>query len=259
VAISDPDSVRVSTVPGDVTCFAGDDGRVEISATGGARPYKYFLNGIFQTDSIYTGLTVGNYIVVVEDNNGCVGSALFSISAPVGFSVDAGPDQQIVRGDVATLSGTASSPNGIQTYSWSPIQDLSCVLCQQTEATPQQDQRFVLEVIDSQGCVQFDTVTVLVKQDYQAFIPTVFSPNGDGLNDNFDFELLGADGGAMTIFDRWGEKVYFNSFQANGAGNGWDGFINGKPAPKDTYVYQLEVTYFDGNTEVISGTVSIVY
>lgn len=258
VTITDPDSVSVTTVPTNITCFAGNDGRVEIRATGGSRPYKYSLNGIFQTDSVYTGLTEGNYIVVVEDNNACIGSTLFSITAPTGFSANAGPDQQIVRGDVAILSGSANSPNGIQDFNWSPGQDLSCTNCQQTEATPQQDQVYVLEVIDSQGCVQFDTVLVIVEQDYQNFFPTVFSPNGDGLNDNFDFELLGADGGQMTIYNRWGEQVYFNAFQANGAGNGWDGFINGVPAAEETYVYQLEVTYFDGETEVLSGTISIV-
>lgn len=258
VTITDPDSVRVSTVPTNITCFAGDDGRVEIRATGGSRPYKYFLNGIFQTDSIYTGLTEGNYIVVVEDNNACIGSTLFSITAPTGFSANAGPDQQIVRGDIAILTGAATSPNGIRDFIWSPNQNLSCINCQQTEASPDQDQVYVLEVIDNQGCVQFDTVLVVVKQDYQNFFPTVFSPNGDGLNDNFDFELLGADGGQMTIYNRWGEQVYFNAFQANGAGNGWDGNINGKLAPEETYVYQLEVTYFDGETEVLSGTISIV-
>lgn len=257
VTITDPDSVRVTTVPVGVTCFAGDDGRVEINATGGSRPYKYYLNGLFQTDSIYTGLTVGNYIVTVEDNNVCIGSTIFSISAPVGFAIDAGQDQQIVRGDIALLAATANSPNGIDTYEWSPGDDLSCTICKQTEASPEQDQVYVLLVTDNQGCVLLDTVTVFVKQDYQNFFPTVFSPNGDGLNDYFDFELLGADGGAMTIFNRWGEKVYFNAFQASGEGNGWDGMIGNEPAPLDTYVYQLEVTYFDGESDVLNGTISL--
>ncbi len=93
-----------------------------------------------------------------------------------------------------------------------------------------------------------------------AFIPTAFTPNGDGLNDRWEFDILGAEKLEVNVFNRWGEKVYSNPNQPNGitGANGWDGTKDGKDAPNDTYVYQLVVTYFDGVTKDISGTVSIM-
>ena len=70
------------------------------------------------------------------------------------------------------------------------------------------------------------------------FIPSGFSPNGDGLNDvflvegartNVDFE--------MQIVNRWGELLYATS----NIFVGWDGTINGGLAPTDTYFYFIRI------------------
>ena len=258
VMITEPTPVTVTTIPGDVTCFSGDDGQVLVQASGGNGPYSYTLNGLFQLDSVFTGLSAGQYVVTAEDNNGCVGSTTFTISEPAGFTVNAGADIVIVRGQTVTLNPTASSPNGILDYNWSPSDGLSCTNCQNPDASPNETTTYVLEVRDNDTCSGFDSITIIVKQDYAVFIPTAFSPNGDGLNETFDFEILGADGAGIWIFNRWGEELYFNSFQANGQGQGWDGKIDGEDVALGTYTYQLEIEFFDGNVEIYTGTVNII-
>jgi gliding motility-associated-like protein len=64
----------------------------------------------------------------------------------------------------------------------------------------------------------------------------------------------------IAIFDRWGDKIYENQNQTNGITNadGWDGTVNGKPAPFDTYVYQMNLTYFDDVVKQITGTVTLL-
>lgn len=110
-----------------------------------------------------------------------------------------------------------------------------------------------------------DTITVYVDNELSEFIPSAFTPNNDGLNDRFAFDILGATNLDIKIFNRWGQEVYGDANQQNGlgAGIGWDGNVDGKPAPNDTYVWQLKVTYFGGDpsresTKETRGTVSIM-
>ena len=77
-------------------------------------------------------------------------------------------------------------------------------------------------------------------KDYQqkVFAPNAFTPNGDGLNDVFravPFE----DGGLLarlTIYDRWGRKIYETSVQDEW----WDGKYGGEPCPEGVYFYVLQ-------------------
>lgn len=116
----------------------------------------------------------------------------------------------------------------------------------------------MVTVTNALGCSATDTITIYVSTQLSAFMPSAFTPNGDGLNDYFGFDVLGATNLDVVIYNRWGQKVYVNPEQQNGVNNGWDGKIDGKDAPVDTYVWQLKVTYFDGTTREEKGTVTIM-
>ena len=261
VLLVDPTAVVVSTVPNNVKCFNGNDGTVLVTATGGSGNYQYSLNNVYQGDSILTGLTAGEYTAIAQDNNGCFGSQNFTINEPVAIYVNAGPDAVSVRGQTVTLNGTASSAHGIIGYVWSPDINLSCTACQNTNATPDSTFMYYLTAMDADSCTNSDSVTVTVKNKVEYFIPTAFTPNADGLNDYFEVNILGANTIEVSVFDRWGERVYYNAAQHNGLlnnGDAWDGKKNGKVLPYDTYVYQLKVLFFNSSTEDRSGTVTIV-
>lgn len=260
VSLTEPTAIVVTLQPTNVRCFQGNDGQVAISVSGGVSPYEYYLNGAFQTDSIYTGLTQGIYTVIAQDANDCSESVTFTITQPQGFVVNAGPDLISVRGQTVALNGNATSSNGIIGYWWSPDFNLSCLACQNTNATPDTTTTYVLMAMDGDSCVGYDSMTVVVKNSVQYFIPTAFSPNADQLNDFFEFDILGANTTQVSIFNRWGERIYFNPAQTNGNqnGNAFDGTSGGKKLPADTYVYKLLVTFFDSSQEEISGTITIV-
>ncbi len=257
----EPTLVTVSLVPSNVTCFQGNDGVVQVSVSGGISPYQYFLNGIYQTDSIYSGLTANHYVVTAEDANHCTGAADFTITEPQQFSVNAGPDLVSVQYQTITLTGSASSANGIIGYYWQPDYHLSCTTCQNAQASPDTTTMYVLMAMDGDSCIAFDSMYVVVKPAGQAFIPSAFTPNADELNDYFEFNILGADKIEVTVFNRWGEKVYYNANQHNGIVNNsdaWDGKKNGKLLPHDTYVYQINVVFFGGFTDTYKGTVTLM-
>lgn len=102
------------------------------------------------------------------------------------------------------------------------------------------------------------TETIEVNKDCYIDIPNVFTPNGDGVNDYFlPRQLLskGVVGFTMTVFNRWGQKV-FESASANG--RGWDGKFNDKNQPMGVYIYQINAVMKNGRTENYSGNVTLM-
>ena len=267
-----PDSIHVATNVTSAHCFNTASGKVIATVSGGSGPYVYQLNGVLQSSDTFAGLLPGNYILLATDLNGCDGQGSFKVNAPNQISVSLSvSDQIILTGMKTQLIANATSDTTIIHYFWSPLTlDSSPVFdfsncgdstnCATPYVSPPFTNVFTVTVENADSCFASDTITIFVNKDATIFIPTAFTPNGDGLNDRFTFDILGATTVEVSIFDRWGERVYYNPAQSNGVGNanGWDGTKNGKAAPEDTYVYQLRITYYDGKTTNKAGTVTLM-
>ncbi|HND88969.1 MAG TPA: gliding motility-associated C-terminal domain-containing protein, partial [Saprospiraceae bacterium] len=142
-------------------------------------------------------------------------------------------------GTLVTLSG----PSGYASYTWSPLPDPPCSNCREIEVEADSARllTYTLTVRDPQGCTGDITYRVLFSPpcaQLRIVLPTAFTPNGDGVNDVFravPFE----DGGTLaglSIYDRWGKKVYENTREA-----AWDGTLDGKEAQGDVYVWVIEI------------------
>jgi gliding motility-associated-like protein len=102
------------------------------------------------------------------------------------------------------------------------------------------------------------TDQVVVNKDCYTDIPNAFTPNGDGENDYFyPRQLLakGVTGFTMTVFNRWGQKVFET---ANPDGRGWDGKFNEKEQPMGVYIYQIHAVMKNGKIEDYNGNVTLV-
>lgn len=265
--LNNPAPIVVSANASGAKCFNTTDGKVTAVVNGGTAPYNYFLNGIVQTTDTFYNLPKGSYVILVSDVNGCQGNTSFNVVAPSDISVSLGVTQQVIlSGMNTTLVATPNSATPIISYWWSPDTVLNfdgCAnpqLCNNPLAAPKTTTTFTVYAMNADSCVVSDTVTVTVLNQPSQFIPTAFTPNGDGLNDRFEFDILGAKRIEMAIFNRWGERVYYNADQQNGitGSNGWDGTIDGKRAPFDTYVYRMVITYFDSIEKTVEGTVAIM-
>jgi len=83
-------------------------------------------------------------------------------------------------------------------------------------------------------------------------IPNVFTPNGDGVNDSWDFSISGFyPKGIVQIFDRWGNKVWESE---EGYPQRWDGKVNGTIVPVGTYRYFV----LDEDKAVLKGFLTIL-
>jgi gliding motility-associated-like protein len=268
-----PGAISISPSITGARCSNAANGVVIANATGGTAPFNYLLNGVGQSSDTFSHVTPGSYDLVATDVNGCQGTDTFSISTPNTISVTLTvTDQVIVTGMQTQLSASAVSNTPIIGYIWSPIlidsADVfdfsSCndsLNCSTPYVKPPFTTIFTVTAMNQDSCVASDTVTVIVNaSESPSFFPTAFTPNGDGLNDRFTFSVLGATTIETAIYDRWGQRVYYDAAQPNGISSsyGWDGTFGGKEAPQDTYVYQLKITYFDGTTKSKAGTVTLM-
>jgi len=70
------------------------------------------------------------------------------------------------------------------------------------------------------------------------FFPNAFTPNGDGLNDVFNFKGKHISNYKLYLYNRWGELI----FVSEDPDRGWNGTINGQKAAADVYIYKAEFT-----------------
>jgi hypothetical protein len=79
--VAEPQVLLTDAVVAAVSCFAGNDGSIQLNATGGVTPFSYLWNQGFTTEVI-SGLSAGTYTATVTDANGCTGQAMVTVAEP---------------------------------------------------------------------------------------------------------------------------------------------------------------------------------
>lgn len=116
--------------------------------------------------------------------------------------------------------------------------------------------RYLVRVYNEAGCYDSATVKVTVfKTTPYVFVPTAFTPNGDGLNDVIRPIAVGVERiNYFRIFNRWGQMV----FSTTTNGHGWDGRIGGTPQGSNVYVWMVSATDYVGKPIFLKGTVTLI-
>lgn len=111
-----------------------------------------------------------------------------------------------------------------------------------------------LIVWDDNGCSDTATYKVVVGDQFEVFVPNVFTPNGDGFNDVFKIVATGVKEFRCRIFNRWGNEI----FSWEDVSKGWDGSsLFGGRAPSGAYVYIAEIASLSGETKTLHGWVTL--
>ena len=245
-------------------CFGGEDASLSIeNLVGGTAPYTLFLGDqsqIFTDNSIrFSNLSAGNYTLEIEDANACVSTQNISIQNPEALLVELGENLRISIGDSIQLQAVIS--DNVVDWEWSSAVLLSDATSLSPFAAPPRSTIFTLTVFDEAGCSVSDELQIVVNFERNIFIPTAFSPNGDGTN---DFFTIYTDAKALNIqqfqiYDRWGNLVFErNDFQANTPQLGWNGYINDELANSSIYTCFATIEFLDGKVERFSGEFLLV-
>ena len=113
-----------------------------------------------------------------------------------------------------------------------------------------------LVVMNEHGCTDTTTNCLVINPAYTLYIPSAFSPNGDGVNDVFQPVGKYIKSFEMYIFDRWGMQLYHTTDITKG----WKGTVGGgsNVQQEDTYIYKINVTDAMGVSHSYVGNVSII-
>jgi gliding motility-associated-like protein len=88
------------------------------------------------------------------------------------------------------------------------------------------------------------------------FIPSAFTPNNDGINDEFKAEFRFLQSGSMIIYNRWGSII----FETDDLANGWDGTeaSGSRLAPVGTYTYKIQSIGDNNEVSFLTGSVTLI-
>lgn len=249
LSISVQGFIDVSIVASDSIICAGDSASLLGSGADNFvwKPEEYLSN----TDSSSTfafPLSTTTY-TLIGSRAGCDDdSAFFTLlvnNLPTGVCCD----DTIISGSSTILSGSADN-----TYVWSPTNGLSCTDCASPEASPDSTTTYYVTIINSNGCEIIDTITVYVINE-QLAIPSVFSPNNDGLNDVF---VVFNDGISEVldykIYNRWGDIV----FESTNINSFWDGTYQNELQEIGVYYYVLNAKGITGEFYSKEGAVTLL-
>lgn len=235
-----------------------------LAVTGGTGPYAYVLNDEPPTtDPLFTDLSPGSYTLTVEDVNGCSYETSFAIPEVTGLQGIIEGEMIVDKGDAATFHYVLSK--GIaDSVLWIVNGSLLCTNCDTLTLIPENESDISLVIFDENGCsiTLFTTLQVRITRD--VYIPNVFSPNGDGLNDYVTVFSASdiAEINYFQVFTRWGELVFDKSnFNHNMEQLGWDGTVGGNGGEAlmpGVYVYHVQVEYTDGLIETLKGDITLI-
>jgi len=205
--------------------------------------------------------TIGKFVVTLEVTNAYgTSSVIDTITVSDPAILTAYSDTTITFGTNVTLTAQATDTSGNiisgGTYTWSPINNLTCVLCQTTTVIQPTDTSIYIVAYEAEnGCIVYDTVTVNVDMQFNIGVPSAFTPNGDGTNDLLLVRgEIGIESLTFSIYNRYGQEVFFTSEKTEG----WDGTHNSNPVNPGVFVYYVKATMLDGTIQELKGNVTLI-
>ncbi len=231
-------SVRGLCALGLDTLCSGN-GEISIYNFGGASPYQYNIGNGNQNSNVFYDLYVGSYVVTVTDANGCVDTVTCIVKESGNITIAAYspsiPDS-IAIGTILELTNNSTNANSIEWIDCAGQSSSQNILKIETKNL----EECCIKLVAKNG-VCSDTIKKCVKfYDKEKvslpfiFIPNIFTPNGDVVNEVFCISNKGIAELSCIIYNRWGGKI----FEWNDLNGYWDG----KNAPDGTYYYIVHYT-----------------
>ncbi|GAB4132451.1 MAG: hypothetical protein OHK0045_19470 [Raineya sp.] len=138
--------------------------------------------------------------------------------------------------------------NGGVKYTWQPTLGLSDPNIANPELLSQENITYTVTIENEWGCsIQRQVSIIIDDSEKDLFLPTMFSPNNDGINDLFRIRGKNIVEVEWNIFDKNGRLVYRTTQVQEALNVGWDGTFNNVPQTQDTYIWTLKGKFSDGS------------
>lgn len=223
----------------DSTICLGDSIQLDVQISGGSGNYLVewlsTSGGYISDDSIANPVIspdVNNvYTALVTDlTNGCVSTISVAVTVSQ-LQVQASPSNITINpGQSVQLQAI-----GAMFYTWSPDTSINCITCPDPVVAPTSSILYTVLGYDTSGCRGTATVNIVADS---LVIPNVFTPNGDGINDELLFNFYGDAFYQIAVYDRWGKQI-FNTTDKNAMWNGKTG--SGADVPEGVYYVAVRI------------------
>ncbi|TAD94042.1 MAG: PKD domain-containing protein [Bacteroidetes bacterium] len=266
------DSITIRTVPYPVISAGADtnicfNGTATLVGTSNGRSANWSpANLVSNRNSLITTTTLRSttaFVLSVTDTLGCPKPAFDTVIVNVSpqVTVFAGRDTSVVLGQPLQLNGVT---NGT-TFLWTPATGLNSTTIINPVATitpgllPSGNDTLIvyqLFVSTFQGCNATDALNVRIFKTLPSiFVPSAFTPNGDGRNDVIRPTLAGMRQlNYFRVYNRYGQLV----FETRAIGRGWDGRIKGELQATSAFVYDCQAIDYTGKLAKSSGTFTLI-
>jgi len=260
------DSITINVWPAPVpdagTDFSDCFGKiVRLNGSGGVAyqwsPTTYFTGPSNVSNPALKATATISYYLSVTDARGCQSLQDDEVRVTVtpAVRIDAGRDTVAAMNQPVQLQAIELSTAGVIRYNWTSPQFLDNPDIATPVATLPYDFRYTVTGTTADGCEGLDEILIKVYKGPEIYVPTGFSPDGNGLNDVLRAFPVGIkEFRYFRVFNRWGQLV----FQTKNPGQGWDGTINGRPQPIGSFIWMAEAVDYQGKLLFRKGTVTIL-
>jgi len=243
----------VTVDPSDVTICRGASITLTASSPSATVSWNGFPNG--NAITVRPQQTT-NYVAYAVNALNCIGTAQATVRVEdLGLTLSYSP-APAERGSAVTL--TSSADMDYTVLRWLPENRFSDPTAHAQIITAENSGWFYVIGQSESGCIDTGMVYMEVVPKARIFLPTTFSPNGDGLNDYFgpqftrDYKILD-----FSIFNRYGQRIYHVPYLSQ-VGKGWDGRMSGNICDAGTYYYTFSAEDPTGKVEKLKGDLTLV-
>ena len=202
---------------------------------------------------------IGTYLVEIQTACEAAVDTFYIVDGSVSLVLRSDTSLQI--GDTILISALITSLGKFFQSEWTltPEDPSFCNFCLEQRHSPLQDTEYNLSVTNEFGCTASEDLRVKVVRSI--YVPNIFSPDGDGVNDIF---LIHSKNpltiSYWQIFDRWGSLVFErHDIKTDDEANGWNPISLGRHLAAGVYTWIAEIKYPDGKKEKLIGDVTLLH
>ncbi len=220
-----------------------------IRALGNYADYSWSNGANSRTQNVSPS-SLTRYSVTVTNISNCIDTASLLVDVlDIPTAIISTIDDTLCLGKSTELRASVADE-----YLWNTGEMSQYIIVQPTQKTTYSLQ--LTNVYNQTRCTHDTSFTLNVERCNFFYAPNAFTPNGDGLNDEFGIvgQYAAIDRFRMYIFNRWGELI----FKSDEPSIKWDGTYKGDQAPSGVYTYVFEITETLREQYILKGTVHLL-
>ena len=248
----------------DPNCLGLQDGSISITnIDGGFGPYQYILdNETPQSDSTFSNLSSGSYMVQVIDSVGCRIDVNVNLLDGLDFMATAELETTIIVGDSINLNSIFNIPDEeVASITWTAHNsDFSCDDCFEPLVTPLINTYYSLDATSIGGCHDTSQVLIRVNRNPDIDVANVFAPGSENNGLFYIQQTRGIEKVlSMSIFDKWASRMFFiENVNPADPSAGWDGTYRGQDVNPGVYVVIVELLLYSGEVVTYAGDITVL-